>query len=789
MSEKPTYEELKRRVRQLEKHQAERELSEKRLVAKIRRLEDIVDAASVGTWEWNVRTGAIITNERWARILGYGLEEMFPATIETWRKHVHPEDLERNLLALQAHFQGDSNHYERECRMRHKDGSWVWVLERGKVTKRTDGGEPLWMYGTRQNITERRRAETKLKESEKFLKDVVRAASIGIAYTKNRKIVWANEAMEQLFGYEKEEEYLGMDTAELFADKEDYDRVGQMLFEQNRTRQIQDYATTWVRKDGAFFDGYVRVNLIDVNDYSKGVITSIFDITARKQAEEALRKSEEKYRVLVENASDAIFIAQDGTIRFANKRTLELFGYETKHLYSVPFGEHIHPEDREMVVDRHFKRLKGDTGLPSDYSFRLIGQDGSIHTIQLSVVLIEWEGKPATLNFARDITEMVKLEKSLYHAQKMEAIGTLAGGIAHDFNNLLTGIQGRASLLSHELPPSDRLRKHSKAIEEYATSATALTKQLLGLARGGQCHVEPVDIDELVQNTAAMFGRTRKELRIQWKTHPSPVVVDADKGQIEQLLLNLLINAWQAMPDGGEIFLATSVVDLDEAACTLLHIEPGRYCRISVADTGIGMDESVMQRIFDPFFTTKPRGMGTGLGLASAFGIAKNHGGAIAVRSEPGKGSTFETYLPVSKREAVPKDAEEEDLRRGSATILLVDDEEMILEVGGAMLESLGYDVITAHGGEEAIKALRQKDCEVDLVILDMIMPGFDGGKAFDCIRELKPGLPVILSSGYSMEGKAAEILKRGCDGFLQKPFKMADLGKKASEILTRGTN
>ena len=234
MTEKPTYEELERRVGQLEKRESEGKLAEKRLVGQIHRLKDIVDAANVGTWEWNVQTGAIITNERWARLLGYGLEEIFPVTIETWRKHVHPKDLEENLRVLQEHFQGDVDYYERECRMRHKDGSWVWVLERGKVTKRTHGGEPLWMYGTHQDITERRLAETKLKESEKFLKNVVRASSVGIAYTKNRKIVWANEAMEQLFRYKSEEEYLGMDTAELFADKEDYDRVGKMLFKQEK---------------------------------------------------------------------------------------------------------------------------------------------------------------------------------------------------------------------------------------------------------------------------------------------------------------------------------------------------------------------------------------------------------------------------------------------------------------------------------------------------------------------------------------------------------------------------
>ncbi len=638
-----------------------------------------------------------------------------------------------------------------------------------------------------ERVSDYARLTASLEENEAFMKDVLKASSVGISYTRDRKILWANDAMEELFGFQDAEEYRGMDTAELFARKDDYARVGKMLYEQQREEKIVYYDTTFVRKDGTRFDGLVRVNLFDVDDVNKGVIVSVIDITPRKRAEQALRQSEEKYRILVENSNDAIFVAQEGMIKFANRRTAEMLGIEDDDVYAVPFLEFLHPDDRDIVVDRHIRRLRGETDLPATYSFSIVRQDGVERLVQLNTVLFDWQGKPATLNFVRDITEQRLLEDSLKQAQKMEALGTLAGGIAHDFNNLLMGIQGRASLLSLELGAAGPHTEHTKAIEEYVQSATTLTKQLLGLARGGKYDVRPVNLSDLVRSTAAMFGRTHKEIRIHAKTSDSPLVAEVDRRQIEQLLLNLFINAWQAMPDGGDIYLETSEVHLDDTARTSHQVKPGPYCRISITDTGIGMDENVMQRIFDPFFTTKEKGRGTGLGLASAFGITKNHGGMIAVSSEVGHGSTFDIYLPKSDLTATDDRKMESGLMRGTETILLVDDEKMVIDVGKELLGKLGYEVLTAIGGPEALAVIEQRDHPVDLVILDMIMPGIGGGKTFDRIREVRPGLPVILSSGYSLDGEASEIMSRGCNGFIQKPFKIEDLSRKIREIIDGG--
>ncbi len=393
----------------------------------------------------------------------------------------------------------------------------------------------------------------------------------------------------------------------------------------------------------------------------------------------------------------------------------------------------------------------------------------------------------------RDITpekraeaENRQLHEQLIHAQKMESIGTLAGGIAHDFNNLLMGIQGRASLMSVELSSSHPHHEHVAAIEEYVRSATDLTKQLLGLARGGKYEVKPTDINDVVVGSAAMFGRTRKEIQIHTKIHGHPLVVAADRGQIEQVLLNLYVNAWQAMPHRGALYLETQEVRLDTIQSRAHQIVPGRYGRISVKDTGTGIDASIRPLIFDPFFTTKEKGRGTGLGLASAYGIVTNHAGVLTVESEPGEGTTFHIFLPLIHDAAQPQEQPSAGLVGGREMILLVDDEPMILDVGAAMLEKLGYRVMAAKGGHAALEVLRKAGWEIDLVILDLIMPDIDGEQVFDAIQLQHPELPVLLSSGYAISGQAEGLMDRGCQGFIQKPFDMAALSKYVRKLLDR---
>jgi nitrogen-specific signal transduction histidine kinase/CheY-like chemotaxis protein len=383
-----------------------------------------------------------------------------------------------------------------------------------------------------------------------------------------------------------------------------------------------------------------------------------------------------------------------------------------------------------------------------------------------------------------DITRIRALQAQYEQAQSMKSIGTLAGGVAHDFNNLLMGIQGRTSLLSVDLPPSHPSAEHIRAIEDYIQSATNLTKQLLGFARGGKYEVTPTDLNELTAASAKMFGRTRKDIEVRTETHTALLVAEVDKRQIEQVLLNLFVNAWQAMPKGGRLYLRTAPVELDETRCKPHQLEPGSYARISITDTGVGMDEETRKRIFDPFFTTKEKTRGTGLGLASAYGIVKNHGGMITVKSDVGRGSTFDLFLPLCDKEIRQEEIPEQKLVRGAETVLLVDDEEMIRDVAASMLEKIGYRVIVSSSGEEAVDVVTGSGESIQIVVLDMIMPGMDGGETFDRIRALQPRIPVLLSSGYTIDGQATEILNRGCNGFIQKPFNLSELSTKIREIL-----
>jgi nitrogen-specific signal transduction histidine kinase/CheY-like chemotaxis protein len=377
-----------------------------------------------------------------------------------------------------------------------------------------------------------------------------------------------------------------------------------------------------------------------------------------------------------------------------------------------------------------------------------------------------------------------KLEAQLQHAQKMEAIGTLAGGIAHNFNNLLMAIQGNASLMMLGMNREDPQFGMLKGIEKSVQSGSRLTNQLLGYAREGRYEVRSLSLNRLVKETVDTFSRTRKDIRVHLDLAQDLGGIEADYVQIEQVLLNLLVNAADAMPTGGELFFKTENVTERDMRNKPYKPKQGAYALTTVRDTGLGMDQSTMERIFDPFFTTKGLSKGTGLGLASVYGIVKAHGGYIDVDSVKGQGSTFSIYLPVSVRPVSSAQRSDEETINGSEMILLVDDEEVVLDVGIKVLEALGYRVLGAKGGCEALDIYQSNRDRIDLVILDMVMPDMAGGETYDQMKKIDRNIKVLLSSGYSIDGQASEILERGCDGFIQKPFSMEVLSKRIREVL-----
>jgi len=335
-----------------------------------------------------------------------------------------------------------------------------------------------------------------------------------------------------------------------------------------------------------------------------------------------------------------------------------------------------------------------------------------------------------------------------------------------------------------DMNPSHPHYEMLRSIEKKAQNGSRLTAQLLGYARKGRYEVRPILLNQLIEETAGAFGRTRKDIAIHMDLNRDLYPLEADPGQMEQVLMNLLVNAADAMSEGGNLFLKTANVTHREIQGDLYEPGPGNYVLLSVMDTGIGMDQKTMERIFDPFFTTKELGRGTGLGLASVYGIIKGHKGYINVRSEVGKGATFFIYLPASEGEVEERTEKSEDILKGSETVLLVDDEKQILEVGEKILKTLGYRVLVADNGEKGVELYKTNRDQIDLVILDLIMPYKGGGETFDALKGIHPEVKVLLSSGYAMNGQTMEIMNKGCEGFIQKPFSINELSQKIREIL-----
>ncbi|HUU42110.1 MAG TPA: response regulator [Desulfatiglandales bacterium] len=504
-----------------------------------------------------------------------------------------------------------------------------------------------------------------------------------------------------------------------------------------------------------------------------------------KKAEAALRESEEKYRSLVESTEDSIYLVdRDCRYLFMNQKHLSRSGFPTiDRVIGKRYGELHSKEDTKEFIKRVEEVFK--SGRSVSYEYR--GKKDEGYFIRTLSPVTGPDGRTMSVTVvSKDITERKRLEEELIHAQKMEAMGTLAGGIAHDFNNILMGILGNASLMLLDKTSSHPNYERLKNIEQSVKSGAELSKQLLGFARGGKYEVKPTDLNELIKNETRMFGRTRKEITIRGKYEEKLWTVEVDQCQMKQVILNLYVNAWQAMPGGGDLFIQTENCNLGEDYIKPFSIEHGRYVKISIADTGVGMDEATQQRIFEPFFTTKEMGRGTGLGLASVYGIIKNHGGMINVYSEKGEGTTFTIHLPASKKRVIKEKEITGEVLMGKETVLLVDDEDMIIDVGEKILKKLGYDVITARSGKEAIELYKKNPDNIHMVVMDMIMPAMGGGETCDRLKKINPNLKVLLSSGYSINGRAREILDRCCNGFIQKPFNIRELSQEIRRILDR---
>jgi len=436
-----------------------------------------------------------------------------------------------------------------------------------------------------------------------------------------------------------------------------------------------------------------------------------------------------------------------------------------------------------MVIEKHKKRLEGED-LVSSYSYRAINKTGEELWHHLNTVPVTWEGRPATLNFVRDITEAKRLEAQLEQANKMEAIATLAGGVAHEFNNALMGIMGNIELLKMDLPKDERRDKHFEAMKGSGHRMSRLTDQLLAYAQGGKYQPKDLRLDDFVIETLPILQHDlNSAVRLETHFQKDIAYTKADYAQMQMVLSAILANSNEAIEDEGFIRITAENKDID-ADFTKQHpgLEPGYYVCLTIEDDGKGMDEETRKGIFEPFFTTKFQGRG--MGMAAVFGIVKNHDGWISVDSELGKGTVVQIYLPTVKVEVEKPKKAKVEVATGSGTILMIEDEDVVIEVTQAMLEWLGYRVMVAKTGKDAIHITETFDGQIDLALLDIKLPDMEGGKVYPLIMKARPDLKVIVFSGYAIEGPARKILDAGAQDFIQKPFSLATLSEKLEEVL-----
>ncbi len=507
----------------------------------------------------------------------------------------------------------------------------------------------------------------------------------------------------------------------------------------------------------------------------------------RNRAEQALVESERRYRRLVEFSPDAMFINRANTIAFANKPCLKLFGAATlEQILGKSVFDFIHPDGVAIVKER-IRLLESGRPVPL-HETKIIRLDGTVVDVETSAAPFVEDGVPAIQVVFRDISDRKKLEGRFYHAQKMEAVGKLAGGIAHDFNNLLTVISGCTELLETHLPANDPLRDFTQEIQKAGERAGHLTRQLLAFSRKAVVEPRVLDVNALVADTEKMLRRLIGE-DISLTTNLASTLgqVKADAGQIEQVIVNLAVNARDAMPQGGKLTIETHNVELGDAyVMTHPEVKPGRYVMLAVSDTGLGMSQETKAHIFEPFFTTKGPGKGTGLGLATAYGIVTQIGGHFEVHTAVGQGTSFNIYLP-SVNDSVPSGKSHHGTKivpHGKETILLVEDEDAVRKITKLTLQSLDYTVLEAENGDEALRICERHVEPIHLLMTDVVMPGMGGRQVAERLSACRRGIKVLFLSGYTDDAVVRHGIMKAEVAFLQKPFTPIGLATKVREVL-----
>ena len=590
----------------------------------------------------------------------------------------------------------------------------------------------------------------------------------------------------ELFGYTTEDFLEGVSIFNVIA-PDDWNKVKENIKKIVKGENIGVQEYTMMRKDGSTFPAYIHTNRILHDTKPVGLRGILIDVTDRKNAEKALRESEKKYETLVEKGNDGIIVIQEGILVFVNSKMVEMIEYNKEELLGKSFSDFIALSFMSIVAERYKRRLSGEK-VPENHYIELITKSGSTLHVEANGSLIEYDNKIVDLVIVRNITERKRLENQLLQAQKMESIGRLAGGIAHDFNNMLTAIMGNAELALMSMSQDNPIYNDIIEIKTTTERAANLTRQLLAFSRRQIIEPRVLNLNEVILDMNKMLRRLIGEnIELVTIPHESLWLVKIDPSQIEQVLTNIIINARDAMPGGGKLIIETANVMLDEEyAESHPDIVIGNYVLLAISDTGVGMDTETLTQIFEPFFTTKEKGKGTGLGLATCYGIIKQNDGYINAYSELGHGTTFKIYLP-----AVPEGTQETNTTsidtnqlRGTETILVVEDEPSVRQVITRNLSKYGYSVLETANGEDALRLVDEFKSAIQLILTDVVMPRMGGKALVERLKKKLPNIKVLFMSGYTDNSIVhLGIVDPGIE-FIQKPFYSGDLLKKVRYVL-----
>ncbi len=724
-------------------------------------------------------------NPAFALVSGFSSSEWVGKSLASL---LHPEDLATAKINTRRVMEGKET-TTHEYRILTKSGAYITAEI--KSVPHISGGKIVGIMGIARDISERKRVEEAILEREAHFRSVAETATDSIISVNNSgEIIFWNSAAERLFGYTSGE-VLGNQISLIIPERlrDTHSQGFKRILGGGEPRILgKSIEISAIRKDGKEFP--VELSLASWESKGRTYFTAIIrDITRRKAAEAAILESENKYRIITEKSLLGVYIIQDGIFRFVNDTLCRLLGYTPDEIIGKMGPEDFtHPDYVDLLQENIRKRMEGEV---EAISYDLVVQNKEGNSIPVKVLgqITEYKGEPAIMGTLLDRSREMELEKQLLHSQKMEAIGKLAGGIAHDFNNILTAIIGFGSVLKIKLPPDFPEKGQVDQILAAAERGANLTKSLLTFSRKQMHDFAPTGLNEAVSNVKTLIERIiGEDVPLNLSLAPEDLIVSANVGLLEQVLMNLSVNARDAMPEGGTLSIETASIQVDEKSAIDLGIgNPGKYAILKVSDTGVGIDEENIERIFDPFFTTKGVGKGTGLGLSIVYGIIMQHGGHISVSSEPGGATVFTIYLPLSSEnrdiKAFPR--KHDDLS-GEESILIAEDDSTIRDVFVDVLTRFGYEVIEAGNGREALQKYDEKRGSIDILLFDVVMPEMNGWEAYLKIKEMKPEAKVIFMSAYT----ADTIKKQGLltDGIrlLPKPLSPVEMLRTVREVLDR---